>query len=56
MSFPACSSLISLREGLTAFSHKNSFAELNNWILQYDKSASMDSHWTNPRNQQDAAL
>jgi hypothetical protein len=31
-----------MREGLTAFSHKNSFAELYNWIPQHDKSASMD--------------
>jgi hypothetical protein len=42
MSFLACSSLDSLRKGLTAFSHKNSFAELYNCILQHDKIASMD--------------
>ena len=42
ISFPACSSLDSLREGLNAFSNKNSFAELYNWILQHDKFASMD--------------
>jgi len=32
VSFPACSSLDSLREGLTAFSHKNSFCK----IMQLD--------------------
>jgi len=42
VSFPACSSLDSLREGLTAFNHTNSFAELYNWMPQHDKSASMD--------------
>jgi len=42
VSFPACSSLDSLTEGLTPFSHKNSFAELYNWIPQHDKFASMD--------------
>jgi hypothetical protein len=31
-----------LREGLSAFRHKNSFAELYNWIPQHDRSACMD--------------